>query len=66
MIKRPKSEVGYEHPAKGPHHCEQCTYFERLGPRQCLKVQGTIEPGDWCKLFKPKSKLAEAFAKGKR
>lgn len=48
--KQSKSAVAYEHPAEGMHHCSECTHFRK--PNQCVKVQGIIQPEDWCKLFK--------------
>lgn len=50
--KKTKNEVGYEHPAKGAKHCEDCRFFEVKGPKQCLKVQGKILPQDWCRLWR--------------
>lgn len=47
-----KSEVGFEHPAKGPEHCLLCTHY-RLAPRGCQIVTGIVLPGDWCKHFEP-------------
>lgn len=45
-----KSSVGYESPAKGPHHCSECEHFR--GPSRCEIVAGAIKPGDWCRRFK--------------
>ena len=45
-----KSSVGYESPAKGPHHCSECEHFR--GPSRCEIVAGTIKPGDWCERWK--------------
>jgi hypothetical protein len=42
-----KEEVSFEHPAKGPRHCEQCVHFQP-GQDSCKIVSGKIEPGDWC------------------
>lgn len=47
--KKPKSEVNFEHPAKGPNHCSQCIHFDP--ERACELVEGQIEPEDWCRLF---------------
>lgn len=49
-VKKDKSEVSFEHPAKGPHHCHDCIHW--IPPEACQLVAGTIKPGDWCKLFK--------------
>jgi hypothetical protein len=47
-----KESVGFEHPAKGPHHCGQCRHFE--GPRACEIVAGLIRSEDWCRRFEAK------------
>jgi len=44
-----KPSVGFEHPAKGPHHCSQCQHYQG---GSCEVVQGRIAPGDWCRRFK--------------
>lgn len=53
MLKR---DVGFEHPAKGPHHCSECIYYthpeKKIG--QCDIVLGNIEPKDWCREFEEK------------
>ena len=54
MEQLPKSEVEFEHPAKGDHHCSQCVHFEVLHKNGCEVVQGHIEAQDWCDKFKPK------------
>lgn len=46
-----KAEVGFESPAKGPHHCGQCVHY--LGGA-CAIVQGAIDADDWCEKFKAK------------
>ena len=45
-----KAAVGFEHPAKGPHHCSQCRHFDP--PHGCEIIAGSIDPGDWCERFK--------------
>jgi hypothetical protein len=47
-----KASVDYG-PAKfdSADHCAMCRYFEVLGPRQCLRVIGEIDPWYWCRLF---------------
>jgi hypothetical protein len=56
-----KASVDYEHPAKGMDHCRDCRYFE--APHGCHKVEGAIQPGDWCRLWKAKSRMAKSFHK---
>lgn len=50
-----KSDVGFEHPAKGEDHCGQCVHYERARyfgvSGGCAIVKGKIEPEDWCKKF---------------
>jgi len=46
-----KAEATFEHPAKGPHHCSQCTHFNR---GRCSVVRGFIEPRDWCRYWERK------------
>jgi hypothetical protein len=48
-----KSEVGYEHPAKGPKHCSQCRHFQVI--KRCEIVKGVILPQDWCRKFSAKA-----------
>lgn len=43
-------EVGFEHPAKGPHHCSECKHYQGLG--NCEIVKPPIAPADWCEKFK--------------
>jgi hypothetical protein len=50
--KQLKFSVQFEHPAKGPHRCGQCIYFQP--PDACSKVAGKVESEDWCKLWKAK------------
>jgi hypothetical protein len=45
-----KSEVQFEHPAKGKNHCSQCVHF--LGNGKCEIVSGLIRPEDWCDKWK--------------
>lgn len=49
--KKPKDEVAYRKGTNEDGHCRNCRYFERLGPRRCLKVEGVIEPEMTCDLF---------------
>jgi hypothetical protein len=55
-IKFSKTNVDFEHPASGMHHCSECKYFEVLAPKHCQIVSGTILAGDWCKKFSPKGR----------
>jgi hypothetical protein len=48
-MKLAKSAVGFEHPAKGSHHCSECQHF--VAPDSCRIVAGAISPRDWCKRF---------------
>jgi len=45
-----KSEVGYEHPAKGRDHCSWCKHFLPAS-KKCEIVEGWIAPEDWCRRF---------------
>jgi hypothetical protein len=51
MKQFPKSEVGFEHPAKGDEHCKDCKHFEVLHAHGCERVQGVILPADYCERF---------------
>jgi len=53
----PKADVGFEHPAKGPHHCRECRHY-LIGMR-CRLVAGRVEPGDWCELFEARAARSE-------
>ena len=57
-VKISKDAAHYEDEAHGPEHCALCTYFERIAPRHCARVEGIIDPGGWCKLFEKKSRIA--------
>jgi len=46
-----KSEVGFQHPAKGPDHCKDCVFFEVIKTHGCQIVSGLILPVDWCKKY---------------
>lgn len=59
----PKTEVDFEHPAKGEHHCSECQHFR--APHACAIVKGDIDPGDWCKWFEAKTAEDEANGSGK-
>lgn len=48
-----KASVDYGKAKPGGDHCGVCTYFERIAPRHCLKVEGIIDQADWCRLFEP-------------
>ena len=50
--KYPKSEVEFEHPAKGPNHCKDCAHW--LSPNRCAIVRGHIAGIDWCDKWKKK------------
>jgi len=54
MEKYAKSEVGFEHPAEGPHHCGQCEHFLGAKKQRCAIVAGVITPPDWCRKFDAK------------
>jgi hypothetical protein len=49
-----KSDVEFEHPAKGKDHCGQCTHFEVEAVRHCEIVAGIVESIDWCDKFERK------------
>ena len=63
-MKSSKTSVGFEHPAKGPHHCSQCEHFRP--PHGCEIVEGNIDPGDWCRRFRPKNNLASRALRGRK
>jgi hypothetical protein len=48
-----KSEVKFESPAKGDHHCGGCTHFLSKSER-CEIVIGHIQAEDWCVKYDPK------------
>jgi hypothetical protein len=54
-----KSEVGFEHPAKGPNKCGAC--FHYLGGK-CAIVAGVVAPEDWCRKFVSLPMLAKSPA----
>jgi hypothetical protein len=58
--KHEKGEVGFEHPAKGKHHCSQCRHFEVQHKNGCEVVRGYIEGPDWCRLWKKISWIKES------
>ena len=43
------ADVAFEHPARGPHHCSECAYFE--APAACELVESPVAPEDWCERF---------------
>ena len=49
-----KSEVGFEHPAKGTDDCDDCIHFKPLREK-CQIVAGHVEGEDWCERFKRKT-----------
>jgi hypothetical protein len=49
-----KEQVGFEHPAQGPHNCGGCVHFQIHGPNRCEIVSGTILTQDWCRKFSMK------------
>lgn len=57
-----KAQVGFEHPAKGPHHCSECKHFR--GPNSCEIVSGRIEAGDWCEKFMPYDEVMSKYKSG--
>ena len=48
-----KVEVGFEDPARGPHHCGECAHFRP--PGACEEVRGAIAPEDWCRLYEERT-----------
>jgi hypothetical protein len=60
-VKISKDAAQYKEEAHGPEHCKACTYFERIAPRHCARVEGVINSQGWCKLFERKSRIAQAF-----
>jgi len=57
MKKFDKSEVGFEHPAKGPNHCGACTHY--IGGGYCAIVSGLVLAQDWCKKFSKEPMLTK-------
>lgn len=55
VTKFSKTEVDFEHPARGESHCADCIHFQGRSAKTCAIVAGDIEPGDWCKKYKEKS-----------
>lgn len=51
LPKYKKTEVAFEHPAKGKDHCALCRYFETFLPDRCEIVSGMVLDGDWCGKF---------------
>ena len=56
MAKVSKASVGFEAPAKGPHHCSQCVHWEP--PDACEIVAGMVDGDDWCRRFRAKGSNA--------
>lgn len=50
-----KTDVGFEHPAKGKDHCSGCVFFQVDAPRHCHIVAGIIMPEDWCERWSKKT-----------
>jgi hypothetical protein len=50
-LKMTKASADYEPRATGPDECCHCRFFIR-GPGQCTKVEGHINAGGWCRMFK--------------
>jgi len=50
-MKLAKTDVAFEHPARGPHHCSQCRHFNRDSRDSCEIVAGRVLPRDWCTKF---------------
>jgi hypothetical protein len=48
-MKYAKSEVAFEHPAKGKDRCAECRHFR--APAACEIVAGKVLSQDWCKKF---------------
>lgn len=44
-----KSEVQFEHPAKGMSDCDDCKHFDPCW--SCYLVNGMVRPEDWCNKF---------------
>jgi hypothetical protein len=56
--KHTKAEVDFESPAKGMDQCRDCEHYI-YGTRGCELVKGTIQPGDWCRLFERIERVAK-------
>jgi len=69
--KQTKAEVGYSR-GKGDSKCANCVFF--AAPNGCKRVEGTIDPNGWCRLFErgdaapthepPKSRIEAYGVKG--
>jgi len=62
MTRQAKVDVSYTPKAKNPsEQCQWCVHFFSLPSastgtgHRCTKVEGSIEPQGWCKLFKANS-----------
>lgn len=51
--KMAQSAAGYQETPKGAQQCDNCTLFQP--PNGCRLVDGTINPGGWCKFYAKKS-----------
>lgn len=51
MAKKTKAEAQYGRAKPDGDRCDECRWFEVERPRGCEIVEGTIEPGGWCKFF---------------
>lgn len=62
----PKSEVGFEHPAKNLDEvCKDCIHFQILHKNGCERVKGYIEANDYCKrFFERKARFAKKMNEG--
>jgi hypothetical protein len=60
MVKYSKKEVGYEDPAKGMDHCDDCRHYEG---GSCEIVSGAISREAWCRKFTPEKDLAKEHTK---
>jgi hypothetical protein len=54
--KRTKIDVAYTTAGTKSEHCSICDHY--IAKDKCEVVQGTINPGGWCKLFRLPGKTA--------
>ena len=50
--KVPQKSVSYQTTPKGNQRCDNCALWQ--APSSCKLVDGTIDPGGWCTLYKKK------------
>jgi hypothetical protein len=49
QTKATQKAVGYQETPHGAQRCDNCLQFQP--PSSCKTVEGTINPGGWCKIY---------------